>query len=215
MEIRYAYQEGLKKIIHVSMAQRGLSCGCVCADCGTALEAVKGHKRIHYFRHANGKDCSGESAIHLYAKQVIAEGNTIRLPGERIAYEAVRLEQVLGTRRPDITVRAGGEQLHFEIRVTNAVCEDKRRFYRDGQHRCVEIDLSDRRLWLLPPEELKELILEDSSNKHIIYWGDDAVVSSRRDSSNDFVQRLLAYFVFLIIVVFASKGIFPKKRYGY
>lgn len=207
-EIRYAYHAASDKVIHISEAERGLRCGCKCQDCESDLEAVKGTERTHYFRHANGKYCNGETAMHLFAKQVIATSNNINLPNGRLFYENVRVEKTFNTKRPDVTVSSQGEDLHFEIRVSHAVKEDKRQFYCDGKHKSIEIDLSDRSLWLLSPEVLKELILEETYNKDIVFWDQEKVVATYEEKSAfDFwsIVAFIATILLLILTVIFSK----------
>lgn len=213
-EIRYAFHVASGQVIHISAAERGLRCDCTCKDCGSQLEAVKGTERTHYFRHSNGKHCSGETAVHLFAKQVIAAADNINLPSQRIFYENVRVEQTLGTKRPDITVSVGGEDVHFEIKVTNAVKQDKRQFYWDCRQKCVEIDLSDRNLWLLPAEKLKELILEETWNKSALYWEGESIGPTPAISSSDSLFNLFGKLLFLFAAFFLLfRLVLPKKKH--
>ena len=212
-EIRYAYHVESNKVVHISEAERGLRCECKCLDCGSNLEAVKGKERTHFFRHANGKNCSGETVIHLFAKQVIAGSNNINLPNGHVLYENVRVEKPLDTKRPDLTVSVGGEDLHFEIKVSNAVKEHKRQFYCDGKHKCIEIDLSDRNLWLLSPEELRELILAETYNKCVIYWEEESAVVANGEKVGIRWLNLLGIGLILFALLFLFKLAFSKKRY--
>lgn len=171
-EIRYAYHPATDKVIHISdvpVTNRGLRCGCICKDCEGVLEAVLGTEKIHYFRHSN-HTCSGENTIHLLIKQTIAESKDIKLPKGWVNYSNVRLEKALDTRRPDVTIEVNDKDLYIEGRVTHAIDDVKKKFYVEGKHRCFEIDFSDRSLWVLPPDELKRIILEETDNKTLIEW---------------------------------------------
>ncbi|MFZ2169591.1 MAG: hypothetical protein WAW61_08150 [Methylococcaceae bacterium] len=75
---------GLKdgKLVTVQNVERGLTCGCVCPACKEPLQAHKGSKKIHYFKHYNGSDCGYglETGAHLYAKSVIETEKILLLP---------------------------------------------------------------------------------------------------------------------------------------
>lgn len=210
-QIAYALHRESNKVIHVSEAKRGLLCNCKCIECGSELEAIKGDVREHHFRHVESKTCTGETAIHLFAKQVIADNTIIRIPGRRLVYSNVRVENWLDTKRPDVTVFVEGENVHFEIRVSNAVKENKKQFYFNGKYKCVEIDLSDKEIWTLPLEELKEVILEKSYNKSIIYWEEQIEPLPKEGES--LFEVFLKVSAFLILIVLSFKLLMPNKKY--
>lgn len=212
-KIRYALHFATNNVIHVSAAERGLRCGCRCLECGTNLEAVKGTQRENYFRHIGGNACSGETAIHRYAKQVIADNSSIHIPGGKIIYNNARVEMRLDTKRPDVTVSSNGEDVYFEIRVKNALNEEKKRFYHDGRHKCFEIDLSDRNLWVLPPEELKRVILDEIDNKTLIewyHWEGENRPAAYEEKSSFYFWKVIAFIGTILLIIFAV--IFFKRR---
>lgn len=112
----------------------GTDCGCVCPQCGSRLVAKSQGQRLRaHFAHAMPEEealpCvgSGETSIHLMAKQIIAGAFTLRLPDfiavfpplpPRKLYElegdlwhrirGARLEVRLEGFRPDILVTLGG-----------------------------------------------------------------------------------------------------------
>src|SRR5690348_9510442 len=61
---------------------RGKLCGCVCPACQAPLVARQGNQIAWHFAHESLSDCRGavETAIHRFAKQVILDSRTIRLP---------------------------------------------------------------------------------------------------------------------------------------
>jgi len=76
------------KIIHINdipLNERGLKANCICPSCNKPLLAVLGNKQVHHFRHYN-EDCGAalESALHLFAKQVIKKNKKIVLPPKSI-----------------------------------------------------------------------------------------------------------------------------------
>ncbi|MBS0424089.1 MAG: hypothetical protein JSR71_06620 [Proteobacteria bacterium] len=177
------------------------------------MEAVKGDLRDHHFRHADNRKCGGglETAIHFRAKQIIANNSVIEIPGRQLTYCNVRVENKLNTKKPDATVSVNGEDVHFEIRVTNAVKKEKRSFYCNGKHKCVEINLSDKELWQLGPEELERLVLGETNNKGIIYWPQERIEAVEQGES--LFERLFGIAILIFIVLFFFKLILPRKRY--
>jgi hypothetical protein len=66
----------------ISEVKSGLSCGCLCVECGADLIAKKGKVIQHHFSHASGVDrthCS-ETALHRFAKEIIMRNNPVSLP---------------------------------------------------------------------------------------------------------------------------------------
>lgn len=112
--------------------ERGKACGCTCPGCGAALIAkhAPAGKVAPHFAHASGEGCSTglESALHLAAKQLIADRKELYLPRleprvvkpgfngrpverrkllrpETLAVLIdVRLEESMGSIRPDLVV---------------------------------------------------------------------------------------------------------------
>jgi len=144
----------------------GKACGCVCPACQRPLIARQNHQTPH-FAHAPGADCAHavETAIHLAAKQLIADRQALRLPllaftnsyarrpyGEEpkaeviyiertVPLTAVRLEEWLGDIRPDIVVTSGGDTYLVEIAVTHFVDDAKQAKIDARQVPTIEIDL--------------------------------------------------------------------------
>lgn len=144
----------------------GKACGCVCPACQRPLIARQNHQTPH-FAHAPGADCPKalETAIHLAAKQLIADRQALRLPvltftnpdarasfgrkpqAEDIYREhtvpltQVRLEAWLGDIRPDIVVTSGADTYLVEIAVTHFVDAAKQAKIDARQVPTIEIDL--------------------------------------------------------------------------
>lgn len=212
-QIRYGRNLSSKKISHISEVERGLQCGCVCLECGGELEAVKGEIREHYFRHHEVINCLGgrETAIHFRAKQIIAENTNIDIPGRQLLYSNVRVENVLDGRKPDVTVTANNEDIHFEIRVTNPVQKEKKDFYCNGKHKCIEIDLSDTKWQTASPEDFKKYVLEETRNKYIIYWESQKQQNFKQE--NSIIEKIFGVVLFAIIIFFFFRLFAVKKRY--
>jgi hypothetical protein len=144
----------------------GKACGCSCPSCDGLLVSNQGKKKRPYFSHLRSTECSGsyESAVHLMAKQVIAEAKYVGIPpqrkvfsrrlpdghvvqeplledADRIEFVSVLLEKTVEGLRPDIAaMSADGTLVFIEIFVTHAVTDDKRD--RLGHLNVLEIDLS-------------------------------------------------------------------------
>lgn len=152
----------------------GDDCGCRCPNpkCNGKLRANHGKplsKRRAYFSHQPGADCAKayESAVHLFAKQVIKDEGAITLPEQRtfgalhtlpngLSFQCegfykpsrwVSLSNVVMEkkecetgRKPDITARYGDEILYIEICVTHPVSKEKSDLFV-GKN-LMEIDLS-------------------------------------------------------------------------
>jgi hypothetical protein len=144
----------------------GKGCGCVCPACQRPLIAKQNHPTPH-FAHAPGADCPKalETAIHLAAKQLIADRQALRLPvltftnpyarpnwgrptqpetiyvERTIPLSDVRLEEWLGDIRPDIVVTSGAHTYLVEIAVTHFVDDAKQAKIDARQVPTVEIDL--------------------------------------------------------------------------
>ena len=146
--------------------KRGLACECVCPGCGSALIANQGERKRPYFSRHQSRECLGgyESAVHLMAKQIIDDrryivipefrhsigkkmptgdvlSEEIVVPGRRLEFVDVRLEQTVDGLRPDVIgVTSDGIEILIEVYVTHAVTGDKRE--RFSQKNLVELDLS-------------------------------------------------------------------------
>jgi len=146
--------------VHISRAERGLSCGCRCPACHQTLIARKGKKKIHHFAHyARGGTCSHvvETNAHAWAKEVldrvkwitlpevIAEHDgkkVIRHPSQRYEFAGARLEKQLDNIIPDVVlVLKNGIELIVEVRVTHACDERKIDKLRQSNLSAIEIDL--------------------------------------------------------------------------
>ncbi|GAB6194696.1 hypothetical protein JCM39068_44570 [Desulfocastanea catecholica] len=66
---------------------KGLACQCDCPECGTPLIAKKGQINKKHFAHSIDVDCSGETALHRAAKQILIQeamlNNELQLPANQ------------------------------------------------------------------------------------------------------------------------------------
>lgn len=188
----------------------GARCGCICPECGEPVQSnVTGKKReelkidfTNHFSHVN-KDtkCSGghaETEIHLKAKELIEQNDSIKVPGlkrgssQTIKYSNVRLETAfpksgLKRYRPDIIVTTeDGEELAIEVIVSSPVTEVKKQIYRDNQFQAFEIDLTWFKRWPFEKYEfrLPDMVLENTNNKQWI-WPEQFVEAEQFDEAQE------------------------------
>ncbi|MBB2868612.1 UNVERIFIED_ORG: hypothetical protein GGI63_005256 [Rhizobium esperanzae] len=150
--------------IHISAAERGLKCDCLCPVCGRTLVARKGsrqHSFAHYPQDVK-ESCvaAGETLLHRLAKDVLArEKYIIRpamtardelgplelKPAGKVVFDRVELELGQSDIVPDVVCHLGRRRLFVEFRVTHAVDEAKLKKLRDHDASVIEIDLSGYR----------------------------------------------------------------------
>lgn len=164
--LRHACKDG--RIVHVDDVPTGLHCGCFCPNpkCGEQLVA-KNRKfaervKVTHFAHQSKGECPGarESALHLLAKQVIADRKRVWVPeiplftdgsdpwkvfrpARVVGLDSVQLETSLEGFVPDITAVVGGETVLIEICVTHAVEEPKANAAHKHGWTMLEIYLGD------------------------------------------------------------------------
>lgn len=172
VKLRFGMKDG--KIVEITEVESGLACDCVCPLCGGRLEAVKGEKRAWHFRHY-GEECNlinaQQTAIHILAKEIIAEEKAFWIPGyaiersdlkkeyelydipedyledyivqsRRLKCDSVVLESKISDIVPDVIVCADGKQYIIEIAVTHFINDDKKRKIVEIGIPTVEVDLS-------------------------------------------------------------------------
>ena len=153
--------------------ESGLRCGCTCPGCGAPLVARHSPegKVVSNFAHYRGSSCAlgFETAVHLAAKQLIADRMALYLPAVRAhapgvaddgdlfaqpilfvsagvsRLQAVRVEARVGEIRPDLVVSHGGRDVLVEIAVTHFVDALKLCHIKGLGLAAVEIDVSSVR----------------------------------------------------------------------
>jgi hypothetical protein len=175
----------------------GLACNCVCAGCGKRLVAKKGRIREHHFAHHEVTYCRGaaESALHLLAKELLAELETFEIPpyvytlkrkmhggkpvehsaivakGGTVIVDAVRVEQRDDGFIPDIVIESRGKSLIVEVAVTHKVARAKARRLRRRNLPAIEIRL-DTGDALRPRAELRDKLQAASDCKVWLFHPD-------------------------------------------
>jgi len=144
----------------------------ICPECGSKLIAANRNsserKRAKYFRHITKSNCSQETLIHLWAKQIIMDEQHVLLPSHELEASArirrvehierkvipenlVKLTKVEMELRvlkdgeyriPDILAfDVKGSEIYIEIHVTNPVTPEKKLFIEKTNVDCIEISL--------------------------------------------------------------------------
>ncbi len=80
IKLPFGLQNG--KLVHISVAERGLKCNCICPSCKVPLVARKGKINIHHFAHHNTEECKNGIgvAIRLAAKGILENRRLISVP---------------------------------------------------------------------------------------------------------------------------------------
>ena len=154
-------------LVHISKAERGKKCDCVCPACELGLLAKKGPKLAEHFAHLGGTACAGvrETNAHIWAKEILAARKQIWIPAviaesgrkrreeyraRLLDFESAELEKRDGSIVPDVKLvyrDANGRvrELIVEILVTHACDAVKIAKIRAQGTSAVEIDLSGLR----------------------------------------------------------------------
>jgi hypothetical protein len=148
-----------------------------CLDCEMPLTLRQPSNRRAHFAHRPDAHCAGETALHRYAKELLAQRKFLTLPILTVQDEGLselvfkagiyNFEEVLpefriGSFQPDAIVFYKSVKLAVEFMVTHAVDAEKREKVQANDLSMVEIDLSEIRASQLPSEELDHVILHSA-----------------------------------------------------
>ena len=189
------------KLVSVRDVDNGKACGCCCPSCEEELVARQGEVRAWHFAHASGSHCEGaaEGALHLAAKQIIADQQRILVPridvtvhhtlrdgrnGQGASHrpstqwnlESVRLEVPIGAVRADILATTRETPLIIEIAVTHPADELKKARLREIGIPSIEIILVQELLQEWTWQALGRAVLEDPLNRHWLYQPDTGML---------------------------------------
>lgn len=217
MEIIYGIRNDNGKVVSIDEIPNdkpGLQCNCICTYCKGALQACSLNGLVRrYFRHhteaidANSshrtRDCSSysanETALHLMAKQIIADEKKILVPPKNISMfeagitdipheienkvppyelqktrsvvaENVELEKPLDGFTPDVFIKTARGELLVEIFVHHQVGEFKKEKVAERGSAMLEINLSKFVDTPVKSDELKSVILSSEKHKEWIYY---------------------------------------------
>jgi hypothetical protein len=209
--LEYAIQKDTKKLIHVFNVDNGLNCNCICPSCGAILSAHQGRKKAHHFKHNNSAVCnsSEETALHLKAKEIIEKYKKITIPrldaklkdivipvvAERIInFDSVLAEKREGEIVPDIIGFYKGRKILIEIFVTHRVDVEKKKYIRERDISCIEIDLSNfyNKSENLDEDFLVKNIISDVSDKTWVHHTQyrSAIKKAREESKKAINKKI-------------------------
>lgn len=180
------------KIIHIdeiTPEENGLKCDCVCPICKEPLKAnTLGKIKRKHFSHKADSDCINhlETVAHKLAKQIIEDNKRIIIPRlsynfetlvdeQNIEFTEVKLEKYFADYnfKPDIiatSIHNNKEmKLIIEIAVTHVVDEAKLQKIKCSNISALEIYIDTTKLTGLSLNEIKHIILEDTSNKKWLF----------------------------------------------
>lgn len=153
-----------------------------CLDCGEVLTLRQPINKRRHFAHRPDSLCTGETALHRYAKELLAAARTLTLPAlvieeERVRqavfaagtydFDAVLPEHKVGSFQPDALVHYQGFELAVEFLVHHAVDGEKRAKVRDHDISMVEIDLSGLKAGQMDGDALDAAILHTAPRQWI------------------------------------------------
>lgn len=191
MKLPYGIQNG--KLVSIDEVEQGLACNCYCKKCKGILIARKGDVNKHHFAHYNIDDCgwTGESEIHLMAKEIIAKSDNIKLPKlywsynpdvkiireeRQVKIDEVKLEKKLNDIIPDIIIKSGRKQLLIEIKVSHGVTHKKFRKIKKLKLATIEIDarkivnkLFNKGDYFLKDKTFEDFLINQTEFKYWIY----------------------------------------------
>lgn len=194
--------------------ESGRACNCTCPGCGSPLIAKKGEQNVWHFAH-DGLVCANgaETALHLMAKQILADERRVQLPAVEVSisatdmlgklqtvstillgpkdvrYHVVELEVTKDNRRPD-AVASGGDvsiEHRVEVFVRHAVDSTKATELFDQECACYEICLNDVPIQT-PIAELRDAVV---ASPHRIRWISYPGMAAARRALEPNLQALL------------------------
>ncbi len=205
----WAIKNGKYISINVFDPGEGMDCGCECPKCDKKVvsnvtakkpEQLKRKFTNHFSHYDENSTCKGghgETEIHLFAKQVIEENNSLEVPGigeasNQLSYFYAVSEPAFPfekykQKRPDILLYDdSGVLAAIEIVVTNPVSEEKTSHYEEAQLKCLSIDLSfyykkDHKTFR---DRIKKDILGGTSKKEWVWTDEKPVVLKELSESN-------------------------------
>lgn len=190
VKLPFGLSQQQQQILHISEVPSGLACDCVCTGCEATLVARKGKRNAHHFAHHKTDDCGRalESALHLFAKELIGQSRKLLLPSvlicddqrthlvceaKEISFDSVVLEQKIDAIRPDIIATLNGRDLLIEVAVTHFCGDDKIQKIKELGLSAIEIDLSDIP-WEATKEEITDAILSGAPREWLVNSKQDA-----------------------------------------
>lgn len=149
-----------------------------CLECGEALLYRQSRRARTHFAHRPDTKCTGETALHLYAKALLAQVREftftplvlsqaglqeVVFEGGRFQLDAVSIEADQFSFRPDATVMVAGQAFAIEFKVSHAVSEEKQSKVAATPLPMIEVDLNSIRSTQINADELDAAILHGAT----------------------------------------------------
>ncbi len=153
-----------------------------CLDCDELLQLRISIRARPHFAHLPDSRCAGETALHVYAKELLQrervltftplvlrkEGlEEIVFEGGRFDLDHVIIEVDLSGFRPDAIVALSSKEFAIEFKVAHAVDDAKQAKVAAVDIPMIEIDLNCLRFRQISMEELDDAILHGADRKWI------------------------------------------------
>ncbi|NII83113.1 hypothetical protein [Pedobacter sp. SG908] len=159
-----------------------------------------------------------ETELHLLAKQIILDNNSIQVPYRGMLDYCDPIAEVgYNELIPDATITIGGRPFYIEVVVTNPIDVLKFAKYKADHARVMVIDLQeeDRDLEY---EALADIVLKRSSNKYMLDYDEHhRIVPDSEDGSGlGWILAGIAAGVLLLLTFGKKKSVKryqPKRRY--
>ena len=134
---RVPFGEKSGRMVTPAEVESGRACDCTCPGCNTPLIARKGEQNVWHFAH-DGIACAigAETALHLMAKQILADERSVQLPAVEINLTAT---DALGKLQTVSAILAGPLNAKYET-VEIEVTRDNRRPDAVGYGRNVTVE---------------------------------------------------------------------------
>ena len=154
----------------------------VCLGCGEPLILRASRRARNHFAHRSDSRCSGETALHRYAKELLATTRQftftplllrqaglqeIVYEGGRFALDAVSIEKDRTGFRPDAIVHVGKCQFAIEFKVSNAVSDEKRHRVAEANLPMIEVDLNALRSGTIDADAYDDMILHGAPREWV------------------------------------------------
>ncbi|MGD9471155.1 MAG: hypothetical protein AB7G24_05655 [Novosphingobium sp.] len=171
-----------------------------CLECDEALLYRQSRRARTHFAHRPDSKCTGETALHLYAKALLSKVREftfkplvlsqsglqeVVFEGGRFTLDAVTIEADQFTFRPDATVIVANQAFAIEFKVSHAVNEEKQAKVAVTPLPMIEVDLNSIRSGQLDADELDEAILHGAERAWVHH-------PERADRQRRLDQRVVA-----------------------
>jgi competence protein CoiA len=184
------------RIIHISEAERGLSCNCSCVVCGERMVAKKGEEREHHFAHESNKVAcvvNHETLLHKFAKRAIQEAGGLVVPPAMnyrlstldtvsqanptwLTLDRIEEEKWLDNIRPDLIGYYGETPVLIEVAYSSFVDADKQAKLEARSLIALEINVRDLPPESFDPETAKEAIVREAGRKEWLFCPEPAPI---------------------------------------